>query len=126
MRAQGGRRITAPFEIALFAGIDRPAVRPKIVSLDELVELLGKFDVLEHKRNGRCWSPTRYIDGATSRRNAGVVSISCLVFDLDRVPPDHQRLRDVCWIAHTTWSHMPRAPRWRVVVPLATPAALNP
>src|SRR5881227_3158131 len=64
---------------------------------------------LADKRRGRCWSPTRYADGATSRGNAGVASVSCLVFDCDRVPPDHERLEGVCWIGHTTWSHTPVA-----------------
>jgi hypothetical protein len=48
-----------------------------------------------------------------------VESVSCLVFDGDRVPPDPKRLESVCWIGHTTYSHTPDAPRWRVVIPLA-------
>jgi hypothetical protein len=60
----------------------------------------------------RCWSPTRARVVASSRCNAGVVSISCLVFYLDRVPPDPERLRAVYWIVHTTWSHTPSTPRW--------------
>jgi hypothetical protein len=43
------------------------------------------------------------------------------VFDMDRVPPDLKRLEHMYWIGHTTWSHTPRAPRWRVVIPLAQP-----
>jgi hypothetical protein len=46
------------------------------------------------------WSPTRYADGAKTRGNAGVVSVSCLVFDLARVPPDPERLASVCWMGH--------------------------
>jgi hypothetical protein len=57
----------------------------------------------------------------TSRANAGVESVSCLVFDCDRVPPDEERLQSVHWMGHTTWSHTPQAPRWRVVIPLARP-----
>src|SRR5712691_4929695 len=68
-----------------------------------------------------CWSPTRYADGATSRGNAGVLEVSALVFDLDRVPPDPERLAGVYWLGHTTYRHTPTAPRWRVVIPLATP-----
>jgi putative DNA primase/helicase len=44
-----------------------------------------------------------------------------LVFDLDRVPPDTERLAGVYWLGHTTWSHQPQAPRWCVVIPLARP-----
>jgi len=55
----------------------------------------------------------------TSRGNAGVASVSALVFDLDRIPPDPERLAGIYWIGRTTWSHQPEAPRWRVVIPLA-------
>jgi hypothetical protein len=55
------------FAIALFAGIDRPTVERRTVSLDELRQMLGKFEVLGDKRRGRCWSPTKYADGAMSR-----------------------------------------------------------
>jgi hypothetical protein len=80
--------------------------------------LLSRFEVLADKRRGRCWSPTIYVDGQATRGNAGVVAVSCLVFDCDRVPPDPERLAGVYWIGHTTWSHKPTAPRWRVVIPL--------
>ena len=58
-----------------------------------------------------------------SRNNAGVHSVSCLVFDCDRVPPDPERLAGGCWIGHTTYQHAPEKPRWRVVIPLARPVA---
>jgi hypothetical protein len=82
--------------------------------------LLGRFEVLKDKRRGRCWPPTRYADGMTSRGNAGVEVVSCRVFDCDRVPPDPDRLNGVYWLGHTTWSHTPQAPRWRVVISLTS------
>ncbi len=109
--------------LALFAAIDRPTVQAKSLTLDELVSMLTRFEVLGDKRGGRCWSPTRYADSATSRGNAGVLEVSALVFDLDRVPPDPKRLEGVCWLGHTTWSHTSLAPRWRVVIPLAEPVS---
>jgi hypothetical protein len=114
-------KTTETFAIALFAGIDRPAVKQKTISLDELRQVLSRFEVLADKRRGRCWSPTRYADGAMSRGNAGVLEVSALVFDCDRVAPDPERLAGVYWLGHTTWSHTPTAPRWRVVIPLTTP-----
>jgi HNH endonuclease len=106
------------FAIALFAGVDRPAVQPRAVSLDELTQLLGRFEVLADKRQARCWSPTRYADDATSRGNAGVEAVSCLVFDCDRVEPDWARLEGYWYLAHTTYQHTPEHPRWRLVLPL--------
>jgi hypothetical protein len=120
-----GNSAATDFAVALFAGIDRPRVQPKTLALDELVTLLNRFEVLRDKRRGRCWSPTAYAAGQSTRGNAGVEAVSCLVFDLDRVPPDPKRLEGVYWIGHTTWSHTPQAPRWRLVVPLGArvPAA---
>jgi hypothetical protein len=119
--AQAAPAASPRFDVALFASIDRPTVQPRTLSLDELVGMLGRFEVLADKRRGRCWSPTKYADGASSRRNAGVAAVSCLVFDCGRVPPDPNRLAGVCWIGHTTHSHTSEAPRWRVVIPLARP-----
>jgi hypothetical protein len=112
---------TERFAIAQFAGYNLTAVEQRTVSLDELRQLLSKFEFLADKRRGRCWSPTKYADGIPSRGNAGVESISCLVFDCDRVPPDPERLNGIYWLGHTTHSHTPLAPRWRVVIPLAAP-----
>ena len=113
--------VAANFSIALFERYDRPAVDQRTVSLQDLAAMLTTFEEVHDKRQARCWSPTLYADGMTSRANAGVAEISALVFDLDRVPPDPQRLDRVCWIGHTTWSHAALTPRWRVTVPLAHP-----
>src|SRR5439155_412152 len=37
------------FAVALFAAIDRPVVAQKSLSLDELVDMLSRFEVLEDK-----------------------------------------------------------------------------
>jgi hypothetical protein len=113
----------ASFAIARFARIDRPRIVARTVTLAQLVTLLSRFEVLGDKHHGQCWSPTRYADGSRSRGNAGVEAVSCLVFDMDRVPPDEKRLAGVYWLAHTTWSHTAKAPRWRVILPLSAPVA---
>jgi hypothetical protein len=43
------------FSVSLFAGIDRPNVRPALLTLEQLVEMLTRFEVLVDKRRGRCW-----------------------------------------------------------------------
>lgn len=118
-------RTAQRFVVALFAGIDRPRLDQRTLALDELVGVLTRFEVLVDKRAGRCWSPTEYAPGLTSRGNVGVAAVSVLVFDLDRVPPAPERLGDVCWIAHTTWSHRADSPRWRLAIPLAAPVAAS-
>jgi hypothetical protein len=57
--------------------------------------MLSRFEVLADKRRGRCWSQTHYADGSSSRGNAGVLEVSTLVFDLDRIPPDPDRVAGV-------------------------------
>jgi hypothetical protein len=121
----GPSRPPISFPIALFKAIDKPAIERKDVTLTELTDLLTSFEGLKAKRGGRCWSPTRYLESAVSRGDAGVATVSSLVFDLDRVPPDPARLAGLYWIAHTTWSHRPESPRWRVVLPLARPVAVS-
>jgi len=55
------------FAIVQFERIDRPQLQTKSVSLGELVAMLTRFDVLEDKHHGRCWSPMKYVEGAASR-----------------------------------------------------------
>jgi hypothetical protein len=109
------------FTIATFRSVSNTVVQQRTLTLEELAVMLSRFEILTDKRRSRCWSPTLYAAGATTRGNAGVEAVSALVFDMDRVPPDPARLEGVCWIGHTTWSHRPEAPRWRVVIPLSRP-----
>src|SRR5260221_6059143 len=111
------------FAIALFAAIHRPSIDARSLSLDELIDLLSAFQVLEDKHRGRCRSPTRYADGARQCRRArgeraGVRS--------GPGPAHFARLAGICWLDHTTWSHRPEAPRWRVVIPVARPVPAQP
>jgi hypothetical protein len=108
-------------DIALFAAVDRPAVEQRTVSLEDLAKLLTTSRELTDKRQAHCWSPTRYADGATSRTNAGVAAVSCLVFDCDRVEPDWGQLEAYWYLAHTTYQHTAEHPRWRLVLPLVVP-----
>jgi hypothetical protein len=73
------------------------------------------------KVDSPAWSPTRYREGA-ARGVGGVVALSCLVLDYDDgTAPEVGRAPWMQWrhVWHTSWSHTPEAPRWRLVVPLA-------
>jgi Type IV secretion-system coupling protein DNA-binding domain len=109
------------FAVSLFKAVDQPMLTRQVLTIVELEHLLTTFDKLGDKRRGRCWSPTEYDTSASSRSDAGVTAITCLVFDLDRLPPDATRLAGLHWIAHTTWSHRPERPKWRLVLPLVYP-----
>jgi hypothetical protein len=54
---------------------------------------------------GRCWSPTEFLLSHTTRANLGVKAVSALVFEMNRVASDPERLAGGYCLAHTTWSH---------------------
>lgn len=102
-----------------------PACRS--VSWRALVASLTTFRVLpaERKTDLPAWSPADYPEGAR-RSSAAVLSLSCIVLDLDdgaRVEQARAAWEDWPHIVHTTWSHTPEAPRLRLVVPLEEPVA---
>jgi putative DNA primase/helicase len=106
--------------VARFIGRTRPEPQQQHLTLEELAALLTTHQRTPDKDSAPLWSPTLYREGST-RGNDGVLAIGALVFDLDRCPPDRERLGGLSWLAHTTWSHTPDNPKWRVVVPLARP-----
>jgi P4 family phage/plasmid primase-like protien len=84
-----------------------------------LVELLTKHAVRREK-DGPGWSPTVYQEGAT-RSKKGVQLVTALALDFDHVEPPRGLLDGYTWVGHTTFSHTPQDPRWRVVIQLARP-----
>ena len=103
--------------------------QPRRVALDwqGLVELLSQHaDALgvADKRELPAWSPAVLEPGAR-RANDAVESLSAIVLDYDQ--GDCSAAEAVApwssWptLAHTSWSHQPGAPRFRLVVPLARP-----
>lgn len=77
----------------------------------ELCTALSAPVVLPRKGDAPGWSPATFAD---DERGAPVEAVSCLVFDVDADLPALPS--DVAWLAHTTHSHTPESPRWRVVV----------
>lgn len=79
------------------------------------------------KRDLRLWSPTLYEPGA-KRGSEGVRHLSCLVLDYDDGTPT--RVASATWapwlhIVHSTWSYTDEHPKFRLVLPLATPVAAD-
>jgi hypothetical protein len=82
----------------------------------------------EAKRDLRLWSPALYREGWAERGSEGVTHVSCLVLDYDmgvRIPDATAPFADFFHLVHTTWSHTPAHPKFRVILPLAcaVPAA---
>ena len=78
------------------------------------------------KKSLPCWSPALYGEGER-RANKSVKAVSALVYDFDHATEgpheiaDKLRTGNVQFILHTTWSHRPSQPRYRVILFLSRP-----
>lgn len=75
------------------------------------------------KEGTKLFSPVTYREG-TKRGNDGVEAITMAVFDVDGgVTPDAIKsiLGGFAHVLHSTWSHTPDKPSYRVIVPFTTP-----
>jgi hypothetical protein len=102
--------------------------KPRDSTVAGLVRALTSFPVfaVDDKRALPAWSPARFRPGAT-RKAGAVEEVSCLVLDFDAGEPDEALAAwaDHLVVLHTTWSHAPEAPRFRLVLPLARPVSLS-
>ena len=73
------------------------------------------------KRDLRLWSPAHY--PKNSRRGGeNVLHLSCIVLDYDSgldIGEAAAAWQDYFHIVHTTWSHTPQKPKYRLILPLA-------
>lgn len=110
-------RLSRARKKAQVEGVDSEiAAEKERVHLEKDIRSMAKKDL-------RLWSPTHYPD--QSRRGSDqVLHLSCLVLDYDSgVRPSEA---EATWegyfhILHTTWSHTPQHPKFRLILPLATP-----
>jgi len=95
----------------------------------DLVLNLSQHDERTAK-DGPGWSPTLYRPDPSpedenqdpvTRANDNVIAITCLVLDQDGIAPHWGLFEQYEYISHTTYSHTPEAPCWRVIFPLAEP-----
>ena len=113
-----GQRLT----ISAFRSPRDARPRAATVTWSALAERLLDVRVYPAKDTCPLWTPARF---AGDRRLAEqVVDVSCLVLDFD----DGTHWRDVLprWkgiagVVHSSWSHTPEHPKWRLVMPLARP-----
>ena len=96
--------------------------KPLATSWEQLSTLLMVSKENKHKDRRALWSPVIYTPG-TTRGNANVAAVTCLVVDMDGEAFDHARLDGLEYHAYTTWSHRPNDPHWHLVLPLSKPVA---
>jgi replicative DNA helicase len=106
---------------AYFPHVQANAPKLHRVSWEKLTEILTSH-TRRAEKDGPLWSPTEYAPGAT-RAKANVLSVSCLVMDLDAgtAPESLTRKWDAAgleYVAYSTHSHTPEHPKWRAVFPL--------
>lgn len=94
--------------------------KPMATSWEQLSTLLMVSKQNKVKERRALWSPVIYTPG-TTRGNANVHSITCLVVDMDGEAFDYARLDGLEYHAYTTWSHRPNEPHWHLVLPLKNP-----
>lgn len=75
------------------------------------------------KKGGLTMSPVSYKPGA-KRGNQGVDLIYCAVFDVEHHGPFEalrEKLHGYAYLAHSSYSHTLEDPRFRIILPLASP-----
>lgn len=129
-QANGGRAGVRRFAVATFERVFDVEPTRDVVSLERLVAGLRRFlvkpETRDHpnpKQDLRLWSPAHYPAGAR-RGSENVVHLSCLVLDYDSGVPVEEA--SATWeeyfhLIHSTWSHRPGHPKFRLVLPLAEP-----
>ena len=79
-----------------------------------------------NKKNLPCWSPALY-DAGLKRANANVREVTVLVYDFDhgkdgpKFVANLLRAKNLAFVLHTTWSHRPSEPRYRILLLLTRP-----
>lgn len=98
---------------------DKYDSEPTNVELDfsELPDVL-RAEASADKETAPLWSPSDMQGGKTEGHTK---SVEALALDFDGVEPPWYRLNAWNYFAHTTHSHTPDDPHWRVVVQLAEP-----
>lgn len=110
------------FDVAFYAperGHPGTSAMCRSLTLDRLVEALTTFRTAPDKLCAPGWAPHRL---TTPRRAmANVIDVSCLVYDYDdgtTIEAARETWAPWFHVLHTSWSHAPDRPRFRVVLPL--------
>jgi len=105
--------------VSVFQNKDDKHPEPHELSWRALAIRLCRYSERLNK-DGKAWSPVTYLPG-TTRGKANVDQVFALVLDLDHGGDYWVLLDGRELVAHTTHSHTPAAPRWRVTLPLTRP-----
>lgn len=118
------------WEITLFPHMLSVVSSPGRVKSEHQLEKMFRSPPLRdptfNKKQLPCWSPAIYLPGE-KRSNENVQAVTALVYDFDHAKERPEivssRLRSigVAFVLHTTWSHRPSQPRYRVILFVSRP-----
>lgn len=113
------------YQVSLFRGLRDTAPIPRRWTWGKVVELLSRYRTVLAKSDLPLWSAASWPQGAATCKASDVEAVGMLVLDYDSgaVTLEQAVRRWGRWQAliHTSPSHTPDSPRFRVVVPLAEP-----
>ena len=120
-----------PWTLSIFSR-GMTSVVPKRVSVTSKASITKIFKSPKirlssfQKKNLPCWSPALYAPNK-KRSNSNVTAVSSLVYDFDNATEAPAKVikrldsLDACYAFHTTWSHRPNSPRYRIILFLSEP-----
>mgnify|MGYP003146184520 CR=1 FL=1 len=119
-----------PWRITFFPGMTSVLpISGAVKSEGSLKRMFGQpkeYRAEHSKKSLPCWSPAIYAQGS-KRANDSVLEITSLVYDLDYPKSSIEEMTErldgigVAYIIHSTWSHRPSSPRYRLVFPISRP-----
>lgn len=115
------------WDVSLFRSLKDTAPLAKRWAWPKIVELLSRYRTVLAKQDLPLWSAASWPGGASSCKAVDVEAVGMLVLDYDSgaVTIEQAARRWGRWqsLIHTSASHTPDKPKFRVVVPLARPIA---
>ena len=110
--------------ITTFPSIIHPFGRELSLDANTLkMGLLAPIKTTSDKMSIPLWSPTRF--KGEKRASSNALDVHCLVYDIDDGESDFESWRvfgeHVLTYAHTSFSHTPEHPKYRIIMPLRQP-----
>jgi hypothetical protein len=122
-----GVSVPVTWDVSMFRGLRETAPIGRRFPWPKVVEMLSRYRTVAAKSDLPLWSAASWAHGATTCRAADVEAVGMLVLDYDSGQVGLEEAVRIWgrWtaIVHTSPSHRPDAPKFRVVVPLARPIA---
>jgi hypothetical protein len=121
-----GGMLPPSLTLTAFPDVYEQRPRTVTVSWERLVARLSTFPVradTDDKRRLPCWSPTTFRDDMPATAE-NAEQLYALVLDIDGgmdLATALERCAPYTALGHTSWSHTPGEPRFRLVLPLARP-----